>query len=88
MCGREQAWTHRAITAAEEARYLARSRVHPIADTSARVPYVEDGRLRRLVTSGAEPARRFPEIPTLREFWIDRLTDFRRRTRRRLRHGV
>jgi len=55
---------------AESLQALLGGHVHAVADTSAWVPYVEDGRLRLLVTYGAERARRFPQVPTLREFGI------------------
>jgi tripartite-type tricarboxylate transporter receptor subunit TctC len=60
---------------AESLQALLGGQVHAIADTSAWVPYVEDGRLRLLATYGAERSRRFPEVPTLREFGIDWPTD-------------
>lgn len=60
---------------AETLQALLGGQVHAIADTSAWIPYVEDGRLRLLVTYGADRSRRFPEIPTLQEFGINWPTD-------------
>jgi tripartite-type tricarboxylate transporter receptor subunit TctC len=54
----------------ESLQALLGGQVDAIADTSAWVPQVEDGRLRLLVTYGAERARHFPDVPTLREFGI------------------
>ncbi len=41
------------------------------ADSSGWAPMVEDGRLRLLATWGARRARRFPDVPTLRDYGFD-----------------
>jgi tripartite-type tricarboxylate transporter receptor subunit TctC len=56
---------------AESLNALLGGHVHAAADTSAWLPYVQSGQLRLLVTFGAERDRRFPGVPTLREFGID-----------------
>lgn len=46
-----------------------------IADSSAWAPMVEDGRLRLLVLFSSQRARRFPDVPTLRDLGIDHASD-------------
>ncbi len=45
------------------------------ADSTGWAPLVQDGKLRLLVVWTAERARRFPEVPTLREVGIDIVAD-------------
>jgi tripartite-type tricarboxylate transporter receptor subunit TctC len=55
----------------ESLNALLGGHIQAAADTGAWLPYVQSGRLRLLVTFGAERDRRFPDVPTLREFGID-----------------
>ncbi len=72
------AWTH--------VPFRGGSEVHPAVlggqiqvdvDSSTWAPLVEEGRMRLLVTFGAERARQHPGVPTLREEGIDLVTDGR-----------
>ncbi len=49
----------------------ARASGYATADSTSWAPLVEAGRLRLLVTWGERRAKRFPEVPTLREVGID-----------------
>lgn len=65
-------WTHvpfRGI--AENLQSLLGDQTHALADSSGWGPLVEEGRLRLLVTWGPERAKRFPNVPTLKESGID-----------------
>lgn len=65
-------WTHvpfRGI--AENLQALLGDQTHALADSSGWGPLVEEGRLRLLVTWGPERAKRFPNVPTLKESGID-----------------
>ncbi|MBP0444889.1 tripartite tricarboxylate transporter substrate binding protein [Roseomonas sp. SSH11] len=56
---------------AENMQALLGGQIHATADSSGWAPLVEDGRLRLLVTWGPERAKRFPNVPTLKELGID-----------------
>lgn len=56
---------------AENMQALLGGQIHATADSSGWSQLVQDGRLRLLVTWGAERAKRFPDTPTLRESGID-----------------
>jgi tripartite-type tricarboxylate transporter receptor subunit TctC len=45
--------------------------IHAVATTSSWAPYVESGDLRLLVTWGAERAKSWPSVPTLKESGVD-----------------
>ncbi len=65
-------WTHvpfRGI--AENLPALLGGQIQAVADSSGWTPLVEAGQLRLLVSWGAERAKRFPNVPTLRESGID-----------------
>ncbi|MES2713853.1 MAG: tripartite tricarboxylate transporter substrate binding protein [Pseudomonadota bacterium] len=65
-------WTHvpfRGI--AENMPALLGGQVHAVADSSGWTPLVEAGQLRLLCSWGPERAKRFPNVPTLRESGID-----------------
>jgi tripartite-type tricarboxylate transporter receptor subunit TctC len=65
-------WTHvpfRGI--AENLQALLGDQIHALSDSSGWGPLVEDGRLRLLVTWGPERAKRFPNVPTLKESGFD-----------------
>jgi tripartite-type tricarboxylate transporter receptor subunit TctC len=65
-------WTHVPFRGtAEDLQALLAGQVQASAEGSAWAPLVQDGRLRLLVTFGAERTKRFPEAPTLREAGID-----------------
>jgi tripartite-type tricarboxylate transporter receptor subunit TctC len=55
----------------ENVQALLGGHIDVAADASGWGELVKDGRLRLLVTWGAERARRFPDAPTLRELGID-----------------
>ena len=72
------AWTH--------VPFRGGSEVHPAVlggqiqvgvDSSTWAPLVEDGRMRLLVTFGAERAKQYPGVPTLREEGVDLVIDGR-----------
>ncbi|WP_431281105.1 tripartite tricarboxylate transporter substrate binding protein [Humitalea sp. 24SJ18S-53] len=56
---------------AENLQALLGGQIHATADSSGWSQLVQDGRLRLLVTWGAERAKRFPNTPTLQESGID-----------------
>lgn len=56
---------------AENMQALLGGQIQATADSSGWAELVQSGRLRLLVTWGAERAKRFPEVPTLRESGID-----------------
>jgi tripartite-type tricarboxylate transporter receptor subunit TctC len=56
---------------AENVQALLGGQIDATADASGWGELVKDGRLRLLVTWGAERAKRFPDVPTLREQGID-----------------
>jgi tripartite-type tricarboxylate transporter receptor subunit TctC len=56
---------------AENMQALLGGQIHATADSSGWGPLVEEGRLRLLVTWGPERAKRFPQVPTLKELGID-----------------
>jgi tripartite-type tricarboxylate transporter receptor subunit TctC len=56
---------------AENMQALLGGQIHATADSSGWSQLVQDGRLRLLVTWGAERAKRFPDVPTLQESGID-----------------
>jgi len=65
-------WTHvpyRGI--AENMPALLGGQVQAVADSSGWTPLVEAGQLRLLCSWGPERAKRFPDVPTLRESGID-----------------
>jgi tripartite-type tricarboxylate transporter receptor subunit TctC len=65
-------WTHVPFRGStENLQALAGGHVHASADGSTWAPMVEAGRLRLLVTFGAERAKHFPDVPTLTETGID-----------------
>lgn len=70
-------WTAVPFRAGPEAlQALLAGQIDAIADTSTWAPLVETGRLRLLVTFGAERAARFPDVPTRREFGGDWPADY------------
>ncbi|MDB5416555.1 MAG: tripartite tricarboxylate transporter substrate binding protein [Rubritepida sp.] len=56
---------------AENLQNLLGGQIQMTADSSGWVPMAEEGRVRVLATWGAERAKRFPNVPTLRESGID-----------------
>lgn len=60
---------------AESVTALLGGHVDFVADSSAWAPMVEDGRLRLLVLFASQRARRFPDVPTLRDLGIDHASD-------------
>jgi tripartite-type tricarboxylate transporter receptor subunit TctC len=56
---------------AENMQALLGGQIHATADSSGWGPLVEEGRLRLLVTWGPERAKRFPQVPTLKELGMD-----------------
>ena len=65
-------WTHVPFRgAAENMQALLGGQIDAAADSSGWAQLVQDGKLRLLVTWGEERAKRFPEVPTLRETGID-----------------
>jgi tripartite-type tricarboxylate transporter receptor subunit TctC len=56
---------------AENVQALLGGQIDASADASGWGELVKDGRLRLLVTWGAERAKRFPDVPTLREQGVD-----------------
>ncbi|MFC3124188.1 tripartite tricarboxylate transporter substrate binding protein [Pseudoroseomonas globiformis] len=72
--GRERGieWLHvpfRGVS--ENLQALLAGQIAACADSSAWAELVRDGRLRLLCTWGAERAKRFPDVPTLRECGVD-----------------
>ncbi len=65
-------WTHVPFRGgAENQQATLSGTIDATADSNGWAPLVEAGRLRLLVTWGARRAKRFPEVPTLREVGID-----------------
>ena len=65
-------WTHVPFRGgAENQQATLSGTIDATADSTSWGPLVEAGRLRLLVTWGARRAKRFPEVPTLREVGID-----------------
>jgi len=65
-------WTHIPFRGfAENAQNLLGGQIQITADSSGWVPMVEEGRLRCLATWGEARAKRFPNVPTLKESGID-----------------
>ena len=65
-------WTHVPFRGvAEDLQALLAGQIQVSADASAWSELVKDGRLRLLCTWGAERAKRFPEVPTLRELGLN-----------------
>jgi tripartite-type tricarboxylate transporter receptor subunit TctC len=56
---------------ADNMQALLGGQIDALADSSGWAQLVEDGKVRLLVTWGEERAKRFPEVPTLRETGID-----------------
>lgn len=59
----------------DTAQALLSGAVDCTADATSWAPLVQDGSFRLLVTWGAERAKRFPEVPTLRETGMDLVAD-------------
>ncbi len=69
-------WTHVPFRGSSESvAALLGGHVDVVADSSAWAPMVEDGRLRLLVLFSSQRARRFPDVPTLRDIGIDHASD-------------
>jgi len=65
-------WTHVPFRGfAENVQSLLGGQTHLLADSSGWAPLAEEGRVRLLATWGAQRARRFPNVPTLREQGLD-----------------
>jgi tripartite-type tricarboxylate transporter receptor subunit TctC len=65
-------WTHVPFRGlAENMQALLGGQIDAVADSSGWAQLVQDGKLRLLVTWAEERAKRFPEVPTLRETGID-----------------
>ena len=65
-------WTHIPFRGfAENAQSLLGGQTQVLADSSGWVPLAEDGRVRVLATWGNTRAKRFPQVPTLKEQGID-----------------
>ena len=65
-------WTHIPFRGvAENMAALLGGQIDATADSSGWSQLVQDGKLKLLVTWGEERAKRFPEVPTLREVGID-----------------
>jgi tripartite-type tricarboxylate transporter receptor subunit TctC len=65
-------WTHVPFRGwAENAQALLGGQIQASADSSGWADLVQSGRLRLLATWGAERAKRFPDVPTLRESGVD-----------------
>ncbi len=65
-------WTHVPFRGvAENLQALLGGQIHASADSSGWAELVQSGQLRLLVTWGAERAKRFPNVPTLRESGVD-----------------
>ncbi|MGG5812513.1 tripartite tricarboxylate transporter substrate binding protein [Falsiroseomonas sp. CW058] len=65
-------WTHVPFRGwAENAQSLLGGQIHASADSSGWADLVQSGQMRLLATWGAERAKRFPDVPTLRESGID-----------------
>ncbi|HYF06348.1 MAG TPA: tripartite tricarboxylate transporter substrate binding protein, partial [Acetobacteraceae bacterium] len=69
-------WTHVPFRGSSESvAALLGGHVEVVADSSAWAPMVEDGRLRLLALFASQRARRFPDVPTLRDLGIDHASD-------------
>lgn len=65
-------WTHVPFRGvAENLQNLLGGQIQITADSSGWVPMAEEGRVRVLATWGEQRARRFPNVPTLKESGID-----------------
>ena len=65
-------WTHVPFRGfAENAQSLLGGQTHVLADSSGWSPMAEEGRVRVLATWGNERAKRFPNVPTLKEQGIN-----------------
>ena len=65
-------WTHVPFRGgAENQQATLAGTIDATADSTGWAPLVEAGRLRLLVTWGAERTKRFPDVPTLREAGVD-----------------
>ena len=65
-------WTHVPFRGfADNLQALLGGQTDALADSSGWAQLVEDGKVRLLVTWGEERAKRFPDVPTLRESGID-----------------
>jgi tripartite-type tricarboxylate transporter receptor subunit TctC len=65
-------WTHVPFRGfADNMQALLGGQIDALADSSGWAQLVEDGKLRLLVIWTEERAKRFPEVPTLRETGID-----------------
>ena len=65
-------WTHVPFRGvAENMQALLGGQIHATADSSGWSQLVVDGQLKLLVTWGEQRAKRFPDVPTLREAGID-----------------
>jgi tripartite-type tricarboxylate transporter receptor subunit TctC len=65
-------WTHVPFRGvAENLQNLLGGQIQITADSSGWVPMAEEGRVRVLATWGEQRAKRFPNVPTLRESGID-----------------
>jgi tripartite-type tricarboxylate transporter receptor subunit TctC len=65
-------WTHVPFRGwAENSQALLGNQIQASADSSGWSELVQSGRMRLLVTWSAERAKRFPDVPTLRESGID-----------------
>ena len=65
-------WTHVPFRGwAENAQALLGGQIQASADSSGWADLVQSGQMRLLATWGAERAKRFPNVPTLRESGID-----------------
>jgi tripartite-type tricarboxylate transporter receptor subunit TctC len=65
-------WTHVPFRGfADNLQALLGGQTDALADSSGWAELVQSGKLRLLVTWGEERAKRFPEVPTLREVGID-----------------
>ena len=69
---RDIEWTHVPFRGvAENMQALLGGQIDAVADSSGWSQLVQDGKLRLLVTWGEARAKRFPDVPTLREVGID-----------------
>ena len=69
-------WTHVPYRGSiDSVTALLGGHVDVSADSSAWAPMVEEGRLRLLVLFSSQRARRFPDVPTLRDLGIDHASD-------------
>ena len=69
-------WTHVPFRgSADSVAALLGGHVDVVADSSAWAPMVEDGQLHLLVLFSSQRARRFPDVPILRDIGIDHASD-------------